>query len=86
MEEHAIPVAYLVFPILLPLGECELLKKTVSPDNKHWGCGFKPHTAFYADDGVTHMAVATDGIGCSDFLNGLYGFDFVVIVCAVYRA
>ena len=49
------------------------------------GCGgFKSHTALDADDGVAHVHVAANAVGCADFLYLADGGHGVVVASAVH--
>ena len=78
MQEHTIPVGYLVFPILLPFAERVFLQHAVSLDDEFRSCGLEGYTTFDADDGITHITVTTDGIAGANLLNLLDGFDFII--------
>ena len=84
MEEHTVPVRYLVLPVLLPLGQGVLLKETVCADDQHRSCSLKAHAALDADDGVTHVAVTAYCICGANLLNLLDGLDAVIELLAVY--
>ena len=83
MEEHAVPVGNLVFPVLLPFAQCRLLQESVRLDDQLWCGSLEAHTALDADDGVADVAVAADGIAGADLLNFLNGFHLVVEMLAV---
>ena len=80
MEEHSIPVADLILPILLPLGEGIFLKEAVGTDDKHRSSSLKAYSSLDADDCIADMTVASDTVGGSYFLYCLYGF-YLVLVC-----
>ena len=84
MQEHAVPVAHLVFPILLPLRQGVFLQETVGTDDEHGGCCLEAYTALDADNGVAHVAVTTDGVGCANLFNSLNGSNLVVVTLAVH--
>ena len=63
MQEHAIPVGYLVFPVLLPLAQRVLFEQAVCLDDELRSCCLKTYTALDADDGVAYVAVATNAVG-----------------------
>ena len=77
MEKHSIPVAQLLFPILLPLGGGVLFEQFVGGNNQQRGSRFKAHTALNADNGVAQIDVAPDAEGCHQFFEVLNGFHFV---------
>ena len=83
MQEHAVPVGHLVFPILLPLAQRALLQQAVCLDDKLRCCCLEAHTAFDADDGVANVAVAANGVRSANLLNLLYGGNLVVKLLAV---
>ena len=62
VQHHAVPVAHLVFPILLPLGEGMLLQQVVCFDEDERCGGFKTHPAFDANDGIAYVDVAPNGV------------------------
>ena len=84
MEEHSVPVAYLVFPILLPLAQCALLQQAVSLDDELRSCSLESYTTLDTDDGITHVAVATDGVRSANLLNLLDGSHLIIKLLAVY--
>ena len=72
MEEHSVPVAELVFPVLLPFGEGVFLQHFVCCDDEH-GCGcFESYASFDADDCVTDVHVATDGVWAGELFDASY--------------
>ena len=83
MEEHSVPVAYLVLPILLPLAQCALLQQAVSLDDELRSCSLESYTTLDTDDGVTHVAVATDGVRSTNLLNLLDGCNLIIKLLAV---
>ena len=85
MEEHSVPVAYLVLPILLPLAQCALLQQAVSLDDELRSCSLESYTTLDTDDGITHVAVATDGVRSTNLLNLLDGSNLVIKLLAVDR-
>ena len=85
VEEHPVPVADLVFPILLPFGECEFLQKAVCADDEHRCRSFESYTAFYSYYSVAHMAVASDAELRADRFYGLYRCNLIVVASAVDR-
>ena len=64
----AIPGGQLFFPMQLPLGEGVFFQQVVRFDDEEGGGGFKAHTAFYADDGIAHMDIASDAEGLCELL------------------
>ena len=83
MQEHAIPVGYLVLPVLLPLAQRVLLEQTVSLDDELRSRSLKTYTALDANDGVAYVAVATNAVGCANLLYLLDGSHLVVKLLAV---
>ena len=77
MQEHAVPLADLVLPILLPLRECRLLQQAVSLDDQLRSSGLEAHATLDADDGIANIAVAADGIARANLFNLLDGFHLV---------
>ena len=73
VQQHAIPVGQLLFPVLLPFGEHVFFQQVVGFDNNERRRRLEAHPPFDADDGVAHMGVAADGKGPGQFLEGLYG-------------
>ena len=55
----------------------------MSLDDKLRCGGLEAHAALDADDGVTHVGIAADGIAGTNLLNLLDGLDLVVEVLAV---
>lgn len=84
MKEHSIPVANLVFPVLLPLAQRALLKQAVCLNDQPRCGGLEAYASLYAYDGVADVAVAAYGVAGADFFYLLYGLYLVVIVLAVY--
>ena len=84
MEEHSIPVGHLVFPILLPLAQSGFLQQAVSLDDELWSGSLESHATLDTDDGVAHVAVATDGVGCTNLFNLLDGSNLVVEFLSVH--
>ena len=85
MQEHAIPVSHLLLPVLLPLAQGVLLQETVCTNDEHGGCCLETYTALDADDGVAHMAITADSVGCANLLNCLDSLNLVLVACAVDR-
>ena len=85
VQEHAVPVGHLVFPVLLPLAQGIFLKETVSADDEHGGSCLEANTPLDADDGITHMAVTSDTVGSTNLLHLLDGLYLVIIVYTVHR-
>ena len=83
MEEHSVPVAYLILPVLLPLAQSALLQQAVSFDDELRSCSLESYTTLDADDGVTHVAVATDGVRSTNLLNLLDGSNLIIKLLAV---
>ena len=83
MEEHSVPVAYLILPILLPLAQCALLQQAVSLDDELRSCSLESYTTLDTDDGVTHVAVATDSVRSTNLLNLLDGCNLIIKLLAV---
>ena len=83
MQEHAIPVGYLVLPVLLPLAQRVLLKQTVGLDDELRSSCLKTYTALDADDGVAYVAVAANTVGCANLFYLLDGSHLVVKLLAV---
>ena len=83
MEEHSVPVAYLILPILLPLAQCALLQQAVSLNDELRSRSLESYTPLDTDDGVTHVAVATDSVRCTNLLNLLDGSHLVIKLLAV---
>lgn len=83
MEEHSVPVAYLILPILLPLAQCALLQQAVSLDDELRSCSLESYTTLDADDGVTHVAVSTDGVRSANLLNLLDGSHLIIKLLSV---
>ena len=71
MHEHSIPCPELVFPVLLPLGECVLFKHFVGSNYEQWCASLEANTPLYADDSVAYVHVASYGIGCNDLFKVL---------------
>ena len=84
MEEHAIPVGHLVFPVLLPFAQRVFLQEAMSPYDKHRGSSLEAHASPDAYDGVTHVHVTPNGIGSTYLLHFLDGFDGVIILHIVH--
>ena len=83
MQEHAVPLADLVFPILLPLRERRLLQQAVSLDDQLRSSGLEAHATLDADDGIADVTVAADGIARANLFNLLDGFHLVAESFAV---
>ena len=45
VEEHSVPCAHLILPVLLPFGQCMLLKHLVGGDDQHRSGGFETYAA-----------------------------------------
>ena len=83
VQEHSVPVGYLVLPVLLPLRECRLLKKSVCLDNQLRSCCLETYATLDADDGVAHVGIATDSVRCTNFLDLLDGLNLIVELLVV---
>ena len=83
MEEHTIPVGYLVLPVLLPLAKCVLLQQAVGLDDELRGSSLKANTTLDADDGIAYVAVATYAVSGSNLFYLLYCSHLVVKLLAV---
>ena len=55
----------------------------MSLDDEFRCSGLEAHAALDADDGVAHVGVAADGVGGTNLLNLLDGFNFIVEVLTV---
>ncbi len=85
MKEHSVPIAHLVFPVLLPLAEGKLLEEFVGGDDEHRGCSLKSHAALDTDNGVAHVHIAADAILGTYRFNCLNGSNFIFIIFPVDR-
>ena len=84
VQEHAVPVGYLVLPVLLPFAQGIFLQELVCADNQH-GCGsFEAYTAFDTDNRVAYVHVAADAVCCTDLFHFLDGFDGIVECLVVH--
>ena len=86
MQEHSVPVAHLVFPVLLPFAQGVFLKEAVCSDNEHWGCCLEAYAALDTYDGVTHMAVAANAVGSANLLYSLNSLNLIVVLHTVHAA
>ena len=84
MQEHTIPVGYLVFPVLLPFAQCVFFKELVCGNDEHRGGCLEAYTAFNAYDGVTHVHIAAYAVCCTNLLNLLNSFYGVLYALAVH--
>ena len=78
VKEHAIPVGYLVFPVLLPFAQRVFFKETVGTDNQHRSGSLEPYTSFDTDNRIAYVHVAPDSVRGTDLFYFLDGFDFVI--------
>ena len=53
-------------------------------DDKFGGSGLEAYATFDADDGVAHIAVASDGVRSTNLFYLLYGGNLVVKLLAIY--
>ena len=83
MQKHAIPIGYLILPILLPLWQCILFKETVCTNNQGRSCSFKTYTSLNANNGVTHMHVTTYTISRTNLFHLANGSNRVVIAFTI---
>ena len=83
VEEHAVPVGDLVLPVLLPLAQSRLFEQAVCLNDDLRSSGLEAYPSLDTDDRVTHIAVAADGIACTDLLNLLNGFHLVIEMLAI---
>ena len=83
VEEHAVPVGDLILPVLLPLAQSRLLEQAVCLNDDLRSSGLEAYPPLDTDDRVTHIAVAADGIACTDLLNLLNGFHLVIEMLAI---
>ena len=86
VQEHTIPIGHLFLPVLLPFRQSKLLEIAMSANDEHGRSRLEAHTTLDANDGIAHVAVASDSESCTDFLDLLDGFYFVVELLAVHRA
>ena len=84
VEEHAVPIADLVLPVLLPLGEGVLFEHLVRRDDEYRAGSLEAHAALDADYGVADVHVAAYAVASADGFDLAYGFDGIVEVLAVY--
>ena len=73
MEEHTVPVGYLILPVLLPFTQRRLLQQTVGLDDQFRCGGFEAHTTLDADDGVAYIGITANSVGGTDLLDLLDG-------------
>ena len=59
MQEHTIPVAYLVLPVLLPFGQSMFLKHLMSGYNKYGTGSLEPNTSLDAYYSVTYVHITS---------------------------
>ena len=86
VQEHTIPVCHLLLPVLLPLRQSIFLEEAVSADDEHGSSSLEAYTTLDTHDGITNMAIATDGILCTNLLYSLNSLYLIVVLLAVYRA
>ena len=84
MQEHAVPVGDLLFPVDLPFGLGVFLKHPVCGDDEHRGGGLEAYAALDADDRVADVHVAADAELRADGLHGADGLDLVGVGPAVH--
>ena len=84
VQEHAVPVAHLVFPVLLPLRQGVLLKESVCTNDEHRSCSLETYTTLDADDGITYVTVATYGVCGTNLFDSLNSLDLIVVLLSVY--
>ena len=85
MQEHAVPVGDLLFPVDLPFGLGVFLEHPVRGDDEHRGGGLEAYAALDADDRVADVHVAADAVFRPDGLHGADGLDLVRVGRAVDR-
>ena len=86
MQEHSVPVAHLVFPVLLPFRQRIFLQETVCTDDEHRSGSLETYTTLNADDSVAHVAVTPDAVSSTNLFHCLNGGNLVIVVLAVHRA
>ena len=85
MQKHAVPVAQLVFPVLLPFSERMFFEHFVSIDDKHGSCRFKPYPALDADNGIADVHIAPYTVFVGNILQHVDKVDFIFRIFSVYR-
>ena len=73
VEQHAVPVGQLFFPVLLPFGEGMFFEEVVGfQDDEGRGC-FETDPTFDTNDRIPYVDIAADGERGGDFLEAADG-------------